>query len=169
MNELDVLQAGYKVTRDGHVFSVKSNRYIKETVNKDGYVRVTLSINGKVRTYLVHRLVAVVYVDNPNNYPEVNHKDENKENNSADNLEWCTSKYNNNYGSRKIRYAITKSEKSFYNQCGVGFHKRDSVWFANIRINGVLKHLGYFTSKQEAIVARKEAEEKYYGKVYSSI
>lgn len=53
---------------------------------------------------MVHILVAKAFIPNPDNLPEVNHKDENKENDAADNLEWCTSKYNSNYGTCKERW-----------------------------------------------------------------
>lgn len=64
-----------------------------------GYLVVGLSR----KTHKVHRLVAMAFIDNPNGYPCVNHKDENKTNNSVENLEWCTYKYNNNYGTRNKR------------------------------------------------------------------
>lgn len=81
------------------VESLELSQYKKE----NGYR--TVKIEGK--NYYVHRLVASTFIENPNNYPQVNHKDENKENNSARNLEWCTSKYNVNYGT-----GIKRSKKS---------------------------------------------------------
>lgn len=64
------------------------------------YLHVQLSNGEKSRIELVHRLVAKAFIENPYNFPEVNHKDENKTNNMANNLEWCDHKYNNNYGSK---------------------------------------------------------------------
>lgn len=65
---------------------------------QSGYLRVSLCKNCKTKHHLVHRLVAIAFIPNPNNYPEVNHKDEDKTNNSIQNLEWCDRLYNNRYG-----------------------------------------------------------------------
>lgn len=73
---------------------------IKTADFKNGYKYVTLCKDGKLKKYLVHRLVAFMFLQNPNNYPCVNHKDENPSNNNVDNLEWCTQRYNINYGTR---------------------------------------------------------------------
>ena len=72
-------------------------RILKPYTNKDGYLYVVLSKNNKHKTYKVHRLVAQAFLDNPNNLPQVNHKDENPLNNNVNNLEWCNSKYNCNF------------------------------------------------------------------------
>ena len=68
-----------------------------------GYKRVTLSKDGIEKQYSVHRLVAEAFIDNPENLPCVNHKDENPRNNIWTNLEWCTHKYNINYGTCQQR------------------------------------------------------------------
>lgn len=75
-----------------------------------GYYTIQLSKNGKVKIHGVHRLVAFAFIENPNNYPVINHKDENPLNNHVDNLEWCTYSYNNSYGTRTKR-AIKKFKK----------------------------------------------------------
>ncbi len=62
---------------------------------------------GERKIKKVHRLVAEAFIPNPNNLPEVNHKDENKQNPNVENFEWCTSKYNSNYGTRKERLGIS--------------------------------------------------------------
>ena len=75
---------------------------VKQSPNRDGYLRVMLSKKNKSIDYFVHRLVAAAFVDNPNGYSEVNHKDEDKSNNYMTNLEWCSRRYNNMYGTRFV-------------------------------------------------------------------
>ena len=76
---------------------------IKPTEDKDGYLCVGLNKNAKRKTFKVHRLVAMTFIPNPNDFPEVNHKDENKANNYVENLEWCHHDYNSQYGTRGER------------------------------------------------------------------
>ena len=71
--------------------------------NGHGYLFVNLYKDNKAKREYVHRLVALAFVPNPDNLPQVNHKDEVKSNNVPENLEWCDCKYNNNYGTRKER------------------------------------------------------------------
>lgn len=89
---------------------VKRKSRILKQHNKQGYFEVTLIANNKRKYYKVHRLVAQAFIPNPNNYQQVNHKDENKLNNCVDNLEWCDAKYNCNYGLRNDK--IHKNTRS---------------------------------------------------------
>ena len=93
----------YLISDDAKVFSVRSNRLLKPYLQANGYWRLELNIGGKHKKYFLHRLVAEAFVPNPNGYPIINHKDENPSNNRADNLEWCTHKYNSNYGTCQER------------------------------------------------------------------
>lgn len=105
----------YKVSNMGRVKSLgngnsnNSNnckeRILKSVKHKDGYLLIDLCKEGKRKGHRVHRLVAQAFIDNPDNLPEVNHKDENKENNCVSNLEWCDRKYNINYGTRTQKVA----------------------------------------------------------------
>lgn len=101
---------------NGHVWFLKKGRILKPAPNRKGYY--TVSICGDeykgCRTHTVHRLVCLTFLENPNNYPSINHKDENRQNNRVDNLEWCTTHYNDNYGTRNenVRQALLKSDNT---------------------------------------------------------
>ena len=113
----------YEVSSYGRVRSLdrydSRNRFLKGRIlrlNDDGkgYLRVQLSSNGKAKMYSVHRLVAIAFLPNPDNLPEVNHRDEDKINNSVENLEWCDGKYNVNYGTRNDRIRDTRLKNGTY-------------------------------------------------------
>lgn len=87
-----------KKSRNGTVQKVAEKiRALSYGTKGDSYAYVVLSKNGKNKTFLVHRIVAQVFLENPNDLPIINHKDENKRNDSVDNLEWCDYSYNNTY------------------------------------------------------------------------
>lgn len=112
----------YQVSNEGRVKSLErdvewrgtirhqSERILKESTHNRGYKRVVL-YNGSPNIEFVHRLVAEAFIPNPNNYPIINHKDENPSNNRVENLEWCTPQYNNTYNDRHLKCAakIAKS------------------------------------------------------------
>ena len=84
----------YDITEEGVVINLKTNRKYKGKIGSSGYLQWKTKRNNKCYTYSIHRLIAIKYIPNPNNYPVINHIDGNKLNNSIDNLEWCTQSYN---------------------------------------------------------------------------
>lgn len=80
------------------------------------YWVVSLHRNGKQKKVLIHRIVGETFIPNPKHLPCINHKDENPANNRLSNLEWCTYKYNDNYGSRNERIMETKRNKCLTNK-----------------------------------------------------
>ena len=102
----------YKVSNKGNVYSVirKDSRGVKHggiilkpRYSGNGYLQVDLRNNGKRKTKYIHRLVTEAFIPNPESLPQINHIDEVKDNNNVENLEWCDSMYNNNYGTRLER------------------------------------------------------------------
>ena len=106
----------YQVSNLGRIKSLERDVYcqngivhrIKEKIlvpglNNKGYQYVGLSKNGKRKDMTIHRLVAMAFIPNPENKSQINHRDEVKNNNVVENLEWCTAQYNNNYGTRTAR------------------------------------------------------------------
>lgn len=107
--DIEGYEGCYQVSNLGRVKSLgngkthNSSERILKGNNIKGYLVVKLSKEGKQKQYLIHRLVAQVFIPNPNNLLQVNHIDEDKTNNTVSNLEWCSAKYNMNYGTRTQR------------------------------------------------------------------
>lgn len=109
----------YEVSNLGKVASLNYNgtgnrKELKPIKTHHGYLNVRLYKGGTWRGVRVHRIVANAFVPNPDNLQEINHKDENPANNVASNLEWCSHKYNCNYGSRieRQRNSMTNGKLS---------------------------------------------------------
>lgn len=108
----------YQVSNTGRIKSFrKGKRYgkpeefiLKSSIANTGYCQVTLYKPGTKKKFLVHRLVAEAFLDNPNNYQYINHKDETRTNNNVENLEWCTARYNNMYGTARLRSILTEGK-----------------------------------------------------------
>ena len=118
----------YKISNFGEVYSLKTNKLLKPFKNKYGYLLI--DINGN--KFLVHRLVAQLFINNPNNLPQVNHKDENKLNNFVDNLEWCTQIYNINYGNGIIKRSKLVGQYTLDN-------KLIKIWKSTREVERILK------------------------------
>lgn len=84
-------------------------RLLRNETTHDGYKRVVLSLKGKHKHFSVHRLVAMAFIPNPGNLPQINHVDENPANSKADNLEWCSGKQNCNHGTHCQKIAIRQT------------------------------------------------------------
>ena len=124
--DIEGYDGAYEVSNLGRVKSVarmpndaKGRRHpvgerLLRVRDRKGYDVVTLSKDGELKTFCVHRLVAQAFIPNPDRLQVVNHKDENPKNNRADNLEWCTVSYNTSYGTGTARQASTRRERDNY-------------------------------------------------------
>ena len=110
----------YEVSDTGEVKSLHRNIILKPQANRYGYLMVTLSKNGVTKGVTIHGLVAKAFIDNPQGFPEVNHKDEDKTNNCVSNLEWCTHRENLRHGTaaRRIGDKLSKPAKMVYRTTG---------------------------------------------------
>lgn len=114
--DIEGFEGSYQVSNLGRVKSFHRGKWnnISPCESTKGYLQVFLHKNGKRKRFFVHRLVAQAFIPNPDNLPQINHKDEDKANNMVDNLEWCTAEYNLNYGTRNKRASekMRNGEKS---------------------------------------------------------
>lgn len=157
---IDNFENKYKVSRSGKIKSlprknVLKTKVLKQSHDKDGYLIVGLAMGKKreVLTQKVHRLVAIAFVPNPLNLPEVNHKDGDKENNNDWNLEWSSCKGNIQHFRRKLQNK----------RRGVYKHTKNNNWIARLNVDGKMKHLGSFDDKEEAYKCFFKAYVKTYG------
>jgi len=143
----------YMIHRDGRIWSkLKGGRILKPYLNGNGYYQVDLGRSHRSKT--VHRLVAIQFIPNPENKPQVDHKDGNINNNDVLNLRWATCHENG------ANSGISKNNKSGTN--GIHWRKDSNKWRSCIRVNRRLISLGCFENIEDAILARQEAEEEYF-------
>lgn len=134
---------------DGRKRLVKG-RVLKQLLNHHGYLTVHVSVNSKSVRLLVHRIVATCFIPNPNGYPEVNHKDNDRTNNAVNNLEWCTSQYNNDY---KKNFGTTSAEVLGRSVIAINPETFEVLWFESQR--KAARQLGtYHSSVSDVIKGR---------------
>lgn len=144
---IDEYENMYRIYIDGRVESVKryrvpNNRFLKTHINKYGYKQVQLRKDNETKNFVIHRLIAIAFIPNPNSekFNCVDHENKDKLDNSIKNLRWI-SKSGNNRNKKSIG-------KSKY--LGVHFHKQRGKWVAQIKIDGKQKHIGIFEDEDEA-------------------
>ena len=117
----------YFISNFGNIKNRKTNRIMKPANHPQGYKQIILYKNRKPKTFKIHRLVAIVFLENPDKKTKVDHIDENKANNNVKNLRWATASEN--------LYNKGKTKKNTSGYKGVAFHKHKNKYQANIRIN----------------------------------
>lgn len=106
--DIEGFENQYAVSTKGRVRNLKNGKILAGSYGNDGYRFVRL----KGKHHSIHRLVALAFLDNPNNLPQVNHIDEKKDNNDVSNLEWCSASYNVNYSSHKCSCKVKQIDKN---------------------------------------------------------
>lgn len=145
----------YQVSNLGNVWSCKRGHNLKGRVVRGGYLSVSLTKNGKEIDHLVHRLVAIAFIPNPENKPQVDHIFNVVTDNRAEVLRWATNQENQR--NRPLSSRNTSGTK------GVIWYNPTQKWSAFITINMKRYSLGYFDSKEDAIVARQTRANEVFG------
>jgi len=141
----------YQVDTYGNVYSNISEKLLQLRKDTNGYLQVNLCKNGKKFTKNIHRLVALNFIPNPTNLPQVDHIDGNPANNHLTNLRFCSNKQN------QLNTKISKRNTS-----GIkGICRNRNGWQVSWQENGKQKHK-WFKTKEEAEIYRKKMVEKFY-------
>lgn len=143
----------YLISSHGRVWSRKSNRILKQVIDRYGYPRVSPRISGKTCHRPPHRLVATAFIPNPNQLPQVDHINEDKGDNRVVNLRWVNQSQNQ-HNITPLRATNTSGVR------GVFLDKSIGMWVAKITVNGAFKK-ARFKTKDGAITQRKAWEEEY--------
>lgn len=145
----------YEVSNLGNVQNKKSGRILKGGCNKGGYMKVILYDANSKKTRLVHRLMALTFIDNPEKKSFVDHINNNRSDNDLINLRWATN--TENQQNSKLSSKNTSGYK------GVCFDKSCNKWKASIRIDGIKIHIGNFKTIEEAKLARITRANEVFG------
>lgn len=138
-----------------HLGSIRifKEKILTPSLEKKGYLKIRLSINNKMESFKIHRLVAKYFINNINNLNQINHIDGNKTNNHFSNLEWVSNRENKNH------YFLSIKKTSKYP--GVYLIKANNKWNARIRIGKNRYNLGRFDKEEDAAQAYIDAQIKY--------
>jgi hypothetical protein len=142
---------GYSISNFGNVRNDKTNKILKQFDTGTGYKGIT--INNK--RFRVHRLVGEAFIPNPSNKPCIDHIDNNRINNNANNLRWVT------YTENNCNMSLAKNNKTGVK--GIYFNKIENLWEAKITHNKNNYHLGFYKTKEEAVEARLKKSEELFG------
>ncbi len=136
----------YEVSHFGNVRNIKTKRILKPGINGRGYCTITLHIHGNQTHKMIHRLVAIAFLENQDNKKCIDHIDNDKSNNNLSNLRYAT--HSENSQNSKLSLSNKSGSK------GVSFNKKHNKWYAQIMIDGISIFIGSFQNKEDAIAAR---------------
>lgn len=147
MEEWKIIEGyeNYSISRKGEIRNDKREKLLKWKLDSKGYYCVSLCKNNKAKKYLIHRLIGKYFIENPNNYLCIDHKNNNSMDNSIENLRWCN--HSQNMRNKK------KKENTSSRFIGVYFHKQSNKWLTRCRLNGKNKYIGRYDTEIEAAEA----------------
>jgi len=151
----------YKISNFGRIYSEKTKIFLKPGVDNVGYLQTNFNNGVKKKYFRIHRLVAIYFIDNPNNFKCVDHIDKNKLNNDVNNLRWCS--YSQNFMNKNKR----KVNKDTSKYKGVYHSKQNKGWCSQICIDNKKIYLGTFKWEIEAAIAYNNKAIEIFGEFAS--
>lgn len=161
-----IIDYPYEISNHGNIrrnpdapYKHKNKEYVKPYINNKGYSCVHFYKNSKMYSFLIHRLIAIAFIPNTNNLPDINHIDGNKLNNDVSNLEWCTHQQNmqhawdNNLHSNRHACASVKRKRSTSKYIGVSWSEQRKRWCVYVGFNGKHYSAGRFINEIDAATA----------------
>lgn len=148
----------YIICKNGRKLHVKE-KILKPIDDKNGYKVINLCYKQNIKPYKIHRLVAMHFILNPNNFNEVNHKDENKANNIVSNLEWCDRKYN-------VNYYIDNNKDKFIKQIS---NTREKYTGKKIMVYRNSNYIGEYNSVKECCNALNIDKHRVFDNIYRNV
>jgi hypothetical protein len=152
--------SNYEVSNLGNVRNTNTGRILKPQIHKNGYHQVNLSKKGKLKSKKVHKLVANAFLKKVDGKIYVDHINNDKRDNRSENLRFCSSSENSK--NRSISTRNTSGAK------GVSFYKRYNKWESYLMNSGKRIHIGYFSTKEEAIASRQRVANELFGEFIHS-
>lgn len=150
----------YSITREGNVYSHKYKKFLKTYLSSDKikYPCVGLYKDGKEKGYRVHRLVALTFLDNPNNFSEIDHIDRDRSNYNVKNLRWVSRSQNERNKGKIVRKGLKPSKYK-----GVSWSITRNKWIVFIVVDGIQKNMGGFLDEVEAAKRYNELAKEQFG------
>jgi hypothetical protein len=154
---------GYSVSNFGNVINNFTHEPVKFLVNNTGYFYIFLICKGTIsdKVFLIHRLVAEIFIPNPENKSDVDHIDGNKQNNNVNNLRWCS------HSENMMNTGLSKANTSGIK--GVYYDKRIGMWRAQIMHNYKTHYLGCYNKLEDAAKARREKAKQLFGEFINKV
>jgi len=154
VNDMDFMTISsdcYKINKQGDIWSIKQKKIMKPSINEDGYLKTSIYIENKRHKRYIHRLLAIQYIPNPDNLPEVDHIDRNRINNDLSNLRWVnkTQQNNNKSTTLTIEQKIISKENNI---------KYKAEWAKNKKINMTEEEKEIYNEKVRIYQQKKRAE-----------
>jgi len=156
-----------KKVKNNNSYRIIKGKILKPKPDNKGYYKIGLTKDKKQKFYFIHRLVALTYLPNPNNYKIINHKDGNPKNNYVENLEWCNQQYNIQHAyNTGLKIGVSAEHKGIYNP-NVKLNEQDVLNIINDKKNGISIKDSY--SKYKSKITFKGFENVWYGYTWKNL